>query len=411
MQRLALALSIGVFVGLERQRRGKAAGARTFAFVSLAGCLGGLLGDNFALMELALVGVLIFFLNVYALADNHGAELTTSASLLVVAFTGILCARGHTLTPVAVGVGTAAFLAWKESFQTVSLGLTEDELRSAILLALLGFVIYPALPAGAVDPWDLLNPRSAWLTVLLVAGIGFANYILLKMFGEVAVELTGFFGGLVNSTVTVAALAERVREVHELVGTAYRGILLATAAMALRNGALLAIMSPHALVAATPALGLMFLASLALAFVSRRSEQAQRVPALPLTSPFSLRSTLKFGAIFLGLQVAGALAERTLGQLGFYAVCLIGGLISSASAVASAATLATQGAIESDVAGIGAVLASLTSTLVNLPLVARIAKERPLTSRIAFSLGIVLAAGLIGVVAGTLVLPRLLNQR
>ena len=37
--RLALALGTGAFVGLEREHRGKA-GARTFTFASLIGCLG-----------------------------------------------------------------------------------------------------------------------------------------------------------------------------------------------------------------------------------------------------------------------------------------------------------------------------------------------------------------------------------
>ena len=43
--RLSLALGTGAFVGLEREHRGKA-GARTFTFASLIGCLGGLLGNR-----------------------------------------------------------------------------------------------------------------------------------------------------------------------------------------------------------------------------------------------------------------------------------------------------------------------------------------------------------------------------
>jgi uncharacterized membrane protein (DUF4010 family) len=398
IERLGLALALGVFVGLERQRRGKEAGVRTFAFTGLIGCLGGLLGDNFALVSLGLVGLLVTFLTLHALRANHGTELTTAASLLVIAFTGVLCGRGHSLTPVALGVVTAALLAWKEPFKEFSLGLTEDELRSAILLAILAFVIYPALPEGAVDPWGIIEPRAAWLTVLLIAGIGFANYILLKTFARGAVELTGFFGGLVNSTVTVTALAERVQGLPVLVGAAYRGILLANAAMVLRNGALLAILAPEALAAAAPALVLMFVASLGLAFVrgSGAHPESPEPSALPLQSPFSLRSALKFGLIFLALQVMGTLAEQGLGQFGFYAISLVGGFISSASAVASAGTLAAQHTLTAEVAGKGAVIASLTSTLVDLPVVARIARERNLTRRIAWALGCVLTLGLLG---------------
>ena len=49
--RLALAVGTGIFVGLEREHRGKA-GARTFAFAALLGCLGGLTGDAFAILSL-----------------------------------------------------------------------------------------------------------------------------------------------------------------------------------------------------------------------------------------------------------------------------------------------------------------------------------------------------------------------
>ena len=37
LMRLALALALGLFVGLERERRGKEAGLRTFGFAALFG--------------------------------------------------------------------------------------------------------------------------------------------------------------------------------------------------------------------------------------------------------------------------------------------------------------------------------------------------------------------------------------
>src|SRR5262245_27916316 len=132
------------------------------------------------------------------------------------------------------------------------------------------------------------------MSVLLIAGIGFANYVLLKLYGPRAVELTGFFGGLVNSTVAVTELAERVREEHTLVGPAYRGILLATVAMLVRNGVLLAILAPRALLTAAPALLMMLLAGLSFVGLQRRSATPSPppTPALQLRSPFSLFSAL-----------------------------------------------------------------------------------------------------------------------
>jgi uncharacterized membrane protein (DUF4010 family) len=68
---------------------------------------------------------------------------------------------------------------------------------------------------------------------------------------------------------------------------------------------------------------------------------------------------------------------------GFYGVSLMGGLVSSASAVASAGTLAAHASIPVAVASVGAVLASYASVLINLPLIARLAADRGLTQRLA----------------------------
>lgn len=51
IERLVLALALGLFVGLERQWRRKEVGLRTFSFASLLGCLGGQLGQNYALQR------------------------------------------------------------------------------------------------------------------------------------------------------------------------------------------------------------------------------------------------------------------------------------------------------------------------------------------------------------------------
>ena len=395
LTRLALALALGLFVGLERERRGKEAGLRTFGFAALLGGLGGLLGDAYSLIALSLLGILVVFLNWATLREGQGLELTTSAALLVTGFVGVLAGQGQTFAPLAAGVATAALLAWKERLAGFTLGLTETEMRSAILLAILAFIVYPVLPAAPLDPWGLVEPQAAWLTVIIIAALGFANYILLKIYGARGVELTGFFGGLVNSTVTVTELSARTRESEgKLADVAYRGVLLSTAAMAVRNAALLAILSAGVLVTALLPLVLMLAASLTLAWRATGARvQDEAAPVVRLASPFSLQSALRFGLIFLVLQIMGTLGQRFLGTPGFYGVSIIAGLVSSASGVAAAATLASHGTVSFQVAGVGVVLNSLASTAVKLPLVARISHDRPLTARVAFALTAIMLLG------------------
>jgi uncharacterized membrane protein (DUF4010 family) len=398
LARLTLALFLGLFVGLEREWRGKEAGLRTHGLAALLGAMGGMLGTPYALACLGLMGVLIVFLNLQGMRSNQGTELTTSVALLVTTLSGVLCGLGHTITPAAVTVVTAGLLSWKENMAKFGHSLTAQEIRSAVLLGILTFAVYPVLPATAIDPWGLIVPRTAWLTVILIAAIGFANYVLWKVFGTRGIEFAGFLGGLVNSTVTVSELSSRAAETGgALADVAYRGVLLSIAAMALRNALILGIFKPAALAVAAGSLAVMLGVSVGLTFLARRPPlQASEERPLSLTSPFSLRSALKFGAIFLVLQVAGTLAQTVFGRFGFYAVSVVGGLVSSASAVAAAAMLASQDKIPGAVAGVGAVLASLASATVNVALVARFSRSRALTVRTAIATVVVVAAGLAG---------------
>lgn len=112
---------------------------------------------------------------------------------------------------------------------------------------------------------------------------------------------------------------------------------------------------------------------------------------LALRSPFSISSALKFGVLFLVLEIAGVLGQRGLGQRGFYVVSVVGGLVSSASSVASDGLLASHGTLLPQVAGIGAVLASLASAFVDLPVIARIGRDPCLTRRLGLTVALISA--------------------
>lgn len=400
LERLALAVALGTFIGMERERRHKDAGVRTFALICLLGALGGVLGTPYALAALGLLAIIVLISSVHAQLERHEFELTTSVTMCVVGFIGILCGLGHTLTPTAVGITVAAMLAWKEPLVMFTLGLTEEEIRSAILLGIIALVIYPALPEGSVDRWDLVDLRSAWATVILIASIGFVNYILLKRYGNRGIELTGFLGGLVSTTVTTAELARRCRDSNgALAEETYRGVLLSRASMVLRNGFILALLSFASFKIAAFSLVLMFVGSTWFLVFNRNAPAPNTAPPeLDMRSPFSLPSVLKYGVIFLVLQVGGVLAERALGSFGFFVVTVIGSLVSSASAVSSAATLAAHGQVSAMAAGFAAVAANIVSSLVDAVLVARITGESRLSYRIARGTVAICLLGVVGTV-------------
>jgi Domain of unknown function (DUF4010) len=84
----------------------------------------------------------------------------------------------------------------------------------------------------------------------------------------------------------------------------YRGVMLATAAMALRNAIIVAVLakSKNALFYSAAPLGLMFVLSLALWITHPQRRDSGTAAPLQLDSPFSLSAALKFGAVFLLLN-------------------------------------------------------------------------------------------------------------
>jgi uncharacterized membrane protein (DUF4010 family) len=156
------------------------------------------------------------------------------------------------------------------------------------VLGLIGFVIYPVLPNRFVDPWNLLNPREAWFTVILIASIGFLHYVLLRLYSARGLYYSAVFGGLVNSTATIAELSLSVSAAGPNARQLAIAInLLTIVSMFVRNLALLLIFSPQAgFIAAVP-IGLMALSGAAFIWWNGRAPVDSA--ALAIGSPVSLR--------------------------------------------------------------------------------------------------------------------------
>jgi len=333
-------------------------------------------------------------------------------ALILVAICGILCGQGHIFTPVATALITAALLAWKQRISGFVGGLTDREVRSAILLGILTFIIFPVLPSHPVDPWGLIDPQSNWASVIIIAAIGFVNYILMKWLGPRGMEITAFFGGLINSRKVVVELTGRMRTAGPLLASSvHRGIMLATVAMVLRNGLIILILASQAVTQCALPLTLMLLVSLIVWSRQPLPSNSDPQASLSLESPFQLSAALKFGLVFLALNVVGGLAQRNFGSSSFYFVSIAGGLLSSASSIASAATLISHHEISASTGVTGVVLSTLTSILINIPLMRSMTKEADFRRRVNFALVTVAVAGLVGVGLNALVfdlLPKFL---
>ena len=276
--KIAMALAVGMLVGFERESASKDVGIRTFGLTALLGALNVLIAPAYGIAAMVGVIVLIAFLNARSMRSNGSLELTTSAALLVTYALGVLVGLGHTFTPVAAAILMTLLLAWKAELRKFAGGVSMEELRSAVLLGLIGLVIYPVLPDRFIDPWELVNLREAWVSVVVIASIAFVNYVLLRLYSTRGLYWTAILGGLVNSRAAVAELTSIAAGSR----TTVMVVLLTTVAMFTRNVVLLALFAPRAMLTAVGPLFAMACVALLL-----RAGKAEDEPGQELASGFA----------------------------------------------------------------------------------------------------------------------------
>jgi uncharacterized membrane protein (DUF4010 family) len=394
--KFAASLGIGLLVGIEREWSNKDLGARTFALTALLGTLAVLSQPSLATASLIGVLLIIGLANGRALLVDRTLEATTSVALLLTFVLGELVGEGHLFTPVAAAILMTMLLTWKGELHRFAGGLQPGEIRSAVLLGLLGLVVYPVLPNRFVDRWQLLNPRQAWLTVIVIASIGFLNYVLLKLYGARGLYLSGFLGGSVNSSAAAVEIAKSMAIRQVPAGVAVAVLLLTVVAMFVRNLVILILFAPTAVASAAAPMSAMILLALVFVHFSRRAVGSP-LPDIKLESPVSVSRVLTFALFFLLIQIVSTLSQRHLGEAGFLGVSVIGGLVSSASTTAASANLVGHEQLSSGIAGIGVVFASIASALVNLPVVHHSARQTPAFQRLSIFTIAVIAVGLLTV--------------
>jgi uncharacterized membrane protein (DUF4010 family) len=400
--KLAIAIGIGMLVGLEREWSQKDLGSRTFTIVAMAGTLSVLAAPAFAYITFAGVLLIVVLAGLRSLRDGKPIETTTSAAVIVTFVLGVLTGQGHHYTPVAAAILMTMLLSLKPALTHFAGRLLVNEVRGAVLLGLIAFVIYPVLPDYTVDPWHLINPRQAWLTIVVIAALGFVNYVLLKLYSSRGLYYSALLGGLVNSTATIAELSGYLKGQDDSIEPVAIVIdLLTIVAMFLRNLLILAIFARGAVQNAAVPLAIMSLAAFICIWLQRRHRHVE-IGELKLSSPLSLPKVFRFGFIFLLIEIIGTIGQRYLGHFGFLFVSVIGGLVSSASTAGAAATLALHGKITMQTAGLATVLTSMASALSNLPVLHQQIHQWTITRKlILLSVGIVV----IGIVTSLVVGP------
>lgn len=416
---LGVAFAAGLILGIERQRTGSPfAGARTFPLISLAGAIGMLLGP----VALGVIGAALAALIAVAYytevtrAEKPDYGTSTEVAAIVAFGLGALCTAhelplemgARLLVVAAACTATLLILSYRRNVHGFVKELSDADVSSAVKLLALGAIVLPILPDETIDPWDTINPRALGLLVLLIAGISFAGYAAMRIFGRRrGTGLTAIFGGLVSSTAVTLAYSGRVKADARRVGEASLAIVLASSTM-----------FPRVVVevfAASPALGPRiawpFLAAAVAGFAvggfyyyrlgtenAAKKEDAEKEGAakdsveLALQNPFSIGSAIKFAAIFAVVSFASKLALITIGEQGAYVAALLSGVADVDAITLSLSRLHQAGELDAGTA-IGAIgLATAVNSIVKIG-IATVVGGKKLGAAVGLGLGAALVVG------------------
>jgi len=387
IQNFAIAILIGVLIGIEREKRRDTevtiGGIRTFVLLAIMGAVGGYLSDQFdriwpLLAVVALGGVTVVAGFLMDADERKGPiGLVTELAAIVVTMLAGLATLGQPALAVCLGIVVAALLAYKQPLHGLIDKIGWDDLFAGLRLLIASFIILPLLPDYTVDPWGALNPRKLWLLVVMISGLSMIGYVATRWLGPGrGTVITGLTGGLVSSTAATLAFSRQSKESDDAQAAQMlaTGTLLAWAVMFFRVLVISFAVYPallRELAVPMTAMGLACLASAGFLLWRRRSDATRSQPGeIAISTPFTLTQATKFGLLFVMIL----LVVKIVGDLdlpgGLYVVAALAGLTDVDAISLSMAQHARGGATL--VATVAIVIATLANTAVKAGMAASI---------------------------------------
>ncbi len=376
---VAVALGIGLLIGAERERRKgqtsarSAAGIRTFAIGALAGAVGLEVGGTAGFVAITAIAGALAAISAWAGRNSDDPGITTELALVLTVMFGALATREPSLAGMA-GVATAILLAVRTPLHRfVGSVLTQREVTDALILAGATLIVLPLLPDRTLGPYQVVNPRSLWVLVILVLSVSAAGHVAVRLVGvRYGLPLAGLLGGFVSSAATIGAMGARAKASPAERPAAAAAAVLSTVATMLQMALVLGATSESTLQTAAPSL--MAGGAVALAYGLLTTLSAIRRPAPAMggeeEGAFSLKSALVFAATVALVLLLAAASRARFGEGGLVLAAAVAGLADAHAAAISVGSLVATGQIGPGEALVPILLGLTTNTFTKLVLAA-----------------------------------------
>lgn len=378
--RFGLALVLGFLIGFEREREKEQvfAGMRTFALISLLGAVLAFGGERIGTGWLFIVGFVVVALfglssHLRGAVEARHVGITTEVAFLLAYVLGGLVYWDMLILAAALTVVIVLLLTFKPNLQRLVANVEREDIWAGVEFAVVWIVVLPILPDRTYGPLDILNPHEIWLTVVLVAALNLAAYILSLVYGmRRGIGLSGILGGLISSTAVTYDFARRSQKPDQrpYANLFALAIAVASAAMFLRAVVLTFFINPPLAVSlAMPMLAGCIVAVVGVLILWWQSRNIQHEPEgadrheRRARNPFALGPALQFGLVFALVLFGSKVLQITLNDAGAYISGILGGTYGLDAITLSLARL-SQGSLPQTVAMRGITLAAASNMVV-----------------------------------------------
>jgi uncharacterized membrane protein (DUF4010 family) len=347
-------------------------GVRTFAFLALIGALAVLVLEPLGpWMSVAIFAATASFL---VLRYSHDASTrgdpgyTTEIASLCTFAIGVLAQSGQLLVATILTIAMVALLRSKRALHRASDLLEPADMEALIRFLVIAGIILPLLPSQPLDAYfelpyfEVLRPRDIWRMVVLISGVSFVGYVLMRLrAGRASHVIMGMLGGLVSSTAAALTYARAARDVGH--ARPYEAqIVLAASTAFVRIAVMLAIVAPRLLPRVALPLLVMFAVGMGLAFVRHGSgTRPAETPAF--RNPLKLRLAFTFATIYSLILLLVAAARERLGEGAVYTLSGLAALTGADAPSLSLARLEAHGQLPFETAVLGIVVVAIFTTV------------------------------------------------
>lgn len=403
-----ISLLLGALIGLEREmtqakfKHPDFAGTRTFALIAAFGTLTAFISEMVSdLFIVVAFGIFMFIIygtyqKISEITQHYG--LTTEIVAIITFLIGALCYYDNVRAAAAIAIIITILLSVKKDLHNFSKKITKEEFYNSLKFAILAFVVLPFLPNEAYGPLGVLNPYKIWLIVVLISGISFFGYVMMRLFGaQKGIGFTAILGGIASSTAVTLSLSSQSLKLKSFHRVFVLGVVLASSIMFARVILLVSIINLELVKFVAIPLISMIIFGIVISVIfmkgGDKTEDFTNQNQIPIKSPFTLKPAITFATIYVVIMFVSKLALMFFGNKGIIVTSLFSGLADVDAITISIAELAKEG-LSYSVASFGILIATIVNSLVKVGLAfsfgdKKFAKETALIMSLMVIVGII----------------------